>query len=147
MKKGDEVQFINNQNEVDSDICEVIESIDKFCRIKRPNGQIIRIFNDRLRPVTKKEEENSMTNEDYNPWDNLPTKGEVWIKSNRFNETTICETIAIIDPENNIYKSINTYSGKAQKVMTYPMKNYDALIKRMIRKGYIRKKVAFDTNI
>lgn len=137
MKEGDRIQYINNQNEVSKEICELVELDGDFCRIKRPNGQIIRIFNDRVKPIAT-EEGPSVDNKI--DWSELPGNGEVWVKSNRFNETTVCETIAIIDPESDSYKSINTYNGKAQKVMVYPMKNYNLLVKRMIRKGYEKKK-------
>lgn len=75
----------------------------------------------------------------FDPWDGLPDGSEVWVKSNRFNETKVCETIAIIRPDSNEYQSINTYDGTAKKVMKYPLGDKEKLIKKMIRKGYIKQ--------
>jgi hypothetical protein len=132
----EKIRFINNQNELDDSICELIENKGDYCRIKKPNGQIIRIFKDRIRPVEEEKEKN------VSNWNDIKEKGEIWVKSNRFNETTVCETVAIIDPKADHYKSINTYNGKAQKVMIYSMKNYKTLVKRMARKGYEKKRDA-----
>jgi hypothetical protein len=138
MNVGDPVRFINNQNELDPDECEVVESCGDYYRLRKPTGQIIRIYKDRVQPINRQEEPTVTENDESVSWDDIP--GEVWIKSNRFNETTVCETVAIIDPEADHYKSINTYNSKAQKVMVYPMKNYNALVKRMAKKGYKKKK-------
>jgi len=133
MKVDDEVFYINNEGTVSDEVCILIE-IKKDCyRIKRPNGEMIRIFPDRVMP---KEESCTMETNEFDPFADLPNGYEVWVKSNDFNDSVICRTYAIIDPNGAEYRSINTYNGKAHKVMSYVMKDYAALINRLQKRGY-----------
>jgi len=143
-----EIKFKNNDGEISEEICELVETDGDVCRIKRPSGEMIRIFKDRVFPVdemktesNEKKEEKDDSEEDiaFDPWGDLPDDGEVWVKSNSFNDTTICETIAVILPGENVYRSINTYNGVAKKIMEYPIKNASNLRNRMLRKGYERQ--------
>lgn len=150
MKK---VRFKNNDGVISEEICELVETIGDVCRIQRPSGEVIRIFSDRIYDVDSapnnqeqvKEKEETIVKEKvpepdevemFDPWDGLPADGEVWIKSNTFNDTTICQTVAIVMPSQNKYRSANTYNGIARKIMEYPIKNINDLHRRMARKGY-----------
>ena len=140
MNVGDKVKFLNNQNELGEE-CELKEDLGTYCRIEKPNGEILRIFKDRLRSSDTADNKKLEVKEGekLDPWSNLPDDGEVWVKGNRFNDTTVCETVAIIMPRQGEYLSINTYNGIAKKVMNYPLKNYSALVKRMNRKEYVKQ--------
>lgn len=142
-KVGAKVRFYNNSGELESIECEVCEVKSDHYRLKKPSGEIIRIFHNRVVNADNAEpqvEKSSamVDNEEYNPFDGLDKKFEVWIKSNTFSNTTICRTYAIIDPKSDKYESVNTYNGKAPKIMSYNMKNYESLINRLQKKGYER---------
>lgn len=141
MDKGETVNYINNQGDISEEECEVVENLGDFLRIKKPSGEMIRIFRDRVCEVSKDRpteqgQEKQMKPEEFNPWDGLSDDYEVWSKSPSFSDTVICKTYAIIDPGGTEYKSINTYDGSAHKVMVYPMKSYDALINKLLKRGY-----------
>jgi len=133
---GEQVVFFNNHGEVDENcVCEVIEVIGKHMRIKKPSGEIIRIYSNRISlasSVEQKPKESAVAMPDeFDPLKDLPDGHEVWIKCNTFSNTTICRTYAIIDPKGDKYVSVNTYDGKAPKKMTYNMASYDALINKL----------------
>lgn len=139
------VRYKNNQNKISEDICELIEELDDHYRIKEPNGQILRIFKDRVYPVSDcvGDVTDNHINHDIKSYDfnveslgELPEGTEIWVKSNRFNETSVCETIAIIYKNKDYYESINTYNGVAKKRVKYSVKDLSKLIKRMTKKGY-----------
>lgn len=132
------VRFKKNDGEIGDEICELIETDDDICRIKRPSGEIIRIFKDRVHDIDEKEPNGQQAEVGglFDPWDSSTDDCEVWSKSNSFNDTTICETIAILYPGKNVYKSVNTYNGVAKKIMEYPIKNINSLRNKMVRKGY-----------
>lgn len=140
MQKGDPVKFLNNQNEL-SEVCEFIESVEgSFCRVKKEDDEVLRLHKDRVRLVGEEVKKVEIPEDEaLDPWNNLPDDGEVWVKENRFNDTTVCETVAVIMPGQGEYVSVNTYNGIAKKVMRYPLKNYDALVKRMSRKQYVKQ--------
>lgn len=143
MDEGETVSYINNQGDISEEECEVIEDLGDFLRIKKPSGETIRIFRDRVckanskdRSSESKQEKQTMKSEEFNPWNGLPSGHEIWSKSPSFSDTVICKIYAIIDPKGSNYKSVNTYDGVAHKIMTYPMKSYDALINKLLKRGY-----------
>lgn len=145
MDKGDEVRFLNNCGEIDPLICTFIENAGNFCRIKKPSGEIIRIHRDRVHlnsQIDDKPNEENETMEDgqFDPWASASGKAQVWIKSNSFSDEVISETIAIIEPNQTKYKSINTYNGKASKIMSYNMKSIDDLVAKLEKRGYKQAK-------
>jgi len=152
MNVDDEVLYINNEGTVSDEICILIEENNKYCRIKRPNGEIIRIFPDRVMPrnmqgdhhrntdiTNDKEHDNTNDSKKFDPFDSLSHGCEVWVKSNNFSDSVICLTYAIIDPNGNSYQSVNTYNGVAKKVMSYSMKNYQSLINKLKKRGYTQE--------
>ena len=144
MEKGDKVKFKNNQNEVDDLVCELVEIKDAFCRIKKPSGEVLRIFSDRVFLADSNEKNVGISDEcliessEFDPWLNLPEGGQVWIKENNGFNSMNCKTFAIVVPSEGFYKSINTYDGTAKKAMEYPMKSIDSLVMKLVRKGYIK---------
>lgn len=122
------VRYLNNQNEVSEELCEMIESKGKFCRIKTPQGQILRIFNDRIRFIDKAVNDNTEIN-----------STEQWIKTSRINDSMTCDTIICVNRELGNYLVTNSYNGIDKKSTEYELKDYDKLIKRLIKKGYTRQ--------
>jgi len=72
----------------------------------------------------------------FSPWDGLEEDGEVWMKSNDFNDTTTCKTYAIISPSKNTYRSVNTYNDIAKGDREYQIKDIKALQRKLDRKHY-----------
>jgi hypothetical protein len=152
MKTGDEIRFRNNNNEIDVMICTFVENVGEFCRIKKPEtGEIFRIHKDRIHLLSESEleltcqkpdhimeEKIMIKNESFDPWTLASDKAKLWIKSNSFSDTVISETIAIIEPNETKYKSVNTYNGKSNKVMSYSMKNEADLIVKLEKRGYTK---------
>lgn len=136
MNVGDNIKFLNNSGEIDECICVILEINGDHCRVKRPNGEIFRIFHDRMIPAEKTSEEMVDMSEEFDPNDGLAKNEEIWVKHNSFSDTVICITYAIIDPKGSSYKSINTYNGVAKKIMEYSMKSYTGLINKLLKRGY-----------
>ena len=155
MELDEEVRFFNNQGVMDDQICRFIEDKGDYCRIKKPSGEILRIFKERIcsnsdelallkskkpkpKLVKKAQGKTTMdTNEEkFDPWSLASDTAQVWIKSNSFSDSVIAETIAIIEPDEPKYKSVNVYNGKATKVMQYTMKSLNNLINKLEKRGY-----------
>lgn len=137
MNIGSKVRYINNEGKLSDELCELVEIKKDHYRIKVCNtGQIIRIYPDRVKEATSDIENNSVIDDQFDPFDGLEEGHEVWIKSNSFNDSVICCTYAIINKHCNSYKSINVYNGKASKTMVYSMKDYDSLINKLEKRCY-----------
>lgn len=142
------VKFKKNDGSIGDEICELLETIGDCCRIKRPSGEIIRIYKDRVYDLNdesddvKNDSGNNNENDKVMPGtltksdfiSSLPEDSEIWIKFNSFNDTTICETIAVVIPSMNVYKSANVYNGVINKIMEYKL-NSDTR-KKLDKKGY-----------
>ncbi len=128
--------------------CEQIEECPdatgrKFVRIKYPDGDIKRVYHDRVRPFSKqpdKSEEKTVTTEpnQYDPWAECKD-GEVYERNNTFSATTICKTIMIIDKAANKYYTINTYNGVAKAgKMEYQIDDLKKLLHKIEKKKYVK---------
>jgi hypothetical protein len=141
LHEKDEVRYLTHKNLISDEICTVIELCDngKTVRLKKPNGEMIKLYHDRIRSANSNNDKQIVEYDDkkFNPWHGL-TNGEVWIKQSKFNDTIIMKSYTIIDLDNNTYKSINTYDDKFSNVgiKDYNIKNKDSLISKLEKKGY-----------
>jgi hypothetical protein len=142
MNPGDKCRYIDHNNQL-SEVCEVVEKIiedDKDCyRIKLENGEILRLYHDRVVPVDA-ESPQEKSEPSFDPWEQVPEgdKGEVWIKYSSFNDTTTCQVVAMIDLNSMVYKTVNLYNGetKGKGVCVYPIKDINKLKKKLDSKNY-----------
>jgi len=128
---GKLVKFQRNDGEISGEICELIEVEKDICRIKRDSGEIIRIYSDRIFYVDAPDLNDE--NKTFDPWlfgDDV----EVWVKSNHFSDTVICETYAIID--NDSYISHNVYNGISKSKSDYKIPDIKKLRDKLSKKGY-----------
>lgn len=146
MNIGDKCRYIDNNNQL-SDVCEIVEQINEngtdCYRIKLPNGEILRLYHDRVVPVDKSEPVQTPQSSKLDPWSQVPDgdKGEVWIKHSSFNDTTTCQVVAMLDLENMVYKTVNLYNGetKGKGICEYPIKDINKLKKKLDGKNYERQ--------
>jgi hypothetical protein len=133
MKK---VRYLTYENKISNEECEVLGEIEekglKCFRLKKPNGEILRIFHDRIRPI-KEEEMNEKAEIEFSPWTNNPK--EVWMVESNFGNSAICETYTLIYDDK--YTTVNVYNKlKANGFCNYELKDYNKLIKKLEKKGY-----------
>lgn len=146
---NNQISVLLNENKWSDFPCDLLEELvdatngRKFVRIKFPDGDIKRVYHDRIRPFSNKpSEDKPMSTQQpnhYNPWSEC-TDAEVYERNNEFSSvTTVCKTIVIIDKANSQYYSINTYNdiAKAGK-MTYVIKDLKKLVHKLEKKGYVK---------
>lgn len=131
------VKFLKNDGEMSNEICELIETVDNICRIKKNSGEIIRIYNDRIflidDDLDKSDDLNKSQDCKFNPW-SIHRNAEVWVKSNHFSDVVICETYAVIIDD--IYFSCNVYNGILKSKFEYKMLDINKLRIKLQKKEY-----------
>jgi hypothetical protein len=131
LTKETKVKFINNSGNIDDIECKIVEELEDIVRLEKPDGEIFRIYKDRV--IYEQKCNDSI----FNPWENMPEDIEVYVKTNMFSLTTSCKTIAIVHKTWSHYISCNTYNGKlGGKQVEYNIKEYEQLNDKLIKKGY-----------
>jgi hypothetical protein len=142
MELHDKVKFLSHNNIISDEICEIIEICDngKTVKLKKPNGEISRIYHDRIRSLDQKNKSNNIPkieNSNFNPWQDL-SNGEVWIKQSKFNSSIVLKSFVIINHDNSTYKTINIYNDKFNNsnVKSYKLSNIEKETEKLKKKGY-----------
>lgn len=148
VQENDKVRYLSFKNQISDEICSVVELCDngKTIRLKKPNGEIMRIHHDRIRSLEKETQKSEPKSKEkdtnkFDPWEGV-TEGEVWLKQSKFNDSVILKSFTIINTGNNTYKSINIYNDKFNNagIKDYKLDNYKSLTSKLEKKGY--KKIA-----
>lgn len=148
LRENEEVRYLSFKNEVSDEICTIIEICDngKTIRLKKPNGEIMRIHHDRIRVLDNEEvkknivevnNSDAVPNDKFNPWLGI-SNGEVWTKQSKFNDTITLKSFVIINLDSGMYRSINAYNDKFSDigVKEFKLKNHKSHISKLEKKGY-----------
>jgi hypothetical protein len=139
---NDKVKYITIYNKISDDICTIIEILEdgKIMRLRKPNGEVMRIFNDRIRNLDEIKEEPIRTEETnkFNPFNHFKCKNvRVWVKQSHFNTTVIMKSFIIVDLDQSDYYSINTYNDVFNDKFTkYSVGKLEKLITKIEKKDY-----------
>ncbi len=140
---GEKVRFLTHNNEISTEICIIAEICnDNTVKLKKPNGEMMRIFSDRIRPVEMKTiSKQSVNNEKFDPWAEIDD-GEVWLKQSKFNSSIVMKSYTIINLSKQTYRSVNVYNDKISNIniKDFKLENCEKLTAKLAKKGY--KKMA-----